>query len=193
MWKAFQELPTRLGARQPAADVYGAGGGVRPVVKAFETGTERCEPWPNPRPWPQDCACRDRWATRLMRARWRESNGGAVAVADDVLTAAAAELQENRRCGCGARGWCGVGGGGGLRQSGALTCGRPGDRLQYRRRWLYQPKPFIFSVLRPMRIAILDPSAGISGDMTLGGAPGPRRPVAVLEELPARLGLNGVT
>src|SRR5229473_2305216 len=44
-----------------------------------------------------------------------------------------------------------------------------------------------------MRIAILDPSAGISGDMTLGALLALVVPSAWLEELPGRLGLDGVT
>jgi uncharacterized protein (TIGR00299 family) protein len=43
-----------------------------------------------------------------------------------------------------------------------------------------------------MSIAIIDPSAGISGDMTLGALLSLGLPVAWLEELPARLGLEGV-
>lgn len=43
-----------------------------------------------------------------------------------------------------------------------------------------------------MRIAILDPAAGISGDMTLGALLALGVPQAWLEELPGRLGLNGV-
>ncbi|MGH7608249.1 MAG: nickel pincer cofactor biosynthesis protein LarC [Gemmatimonadales bacterium] len=43
-----------------------------------------------------------------------------------------------------------------------------------------------------MRIAIVDPGAGISGDMTLGALLSLGLPVAWLEELPERLGLNGV-
>src|SRR5690242_21693764 len=43
-----------------------------------------------------------------------------------------------------------------------------------------------------MRIAILDPAAGISGDMTLGALLAAGVPAAWLEELPARLGLDGV-
>jgi len=43
-----------------------------------------------------------------------------------------------------------------------------------------------------MRIAILDPAAGISGDMTLGALLALGVPAAWLEELPARLGLAGV-
>lgn len=43
-----------------------------------------------------------------------------------------------------------------------------------------------------MRIAILDPAAGISGDMTLGALLSLGVPVSWLEELPARLGVGDV-
>ena len=43
-----------------------------------------------------------------------------------------------------------------------------------------------------MRIAILDPAAGISGDMTLGALLALGLPAAWLEELPRRLALDGV-
>jgi len=43
-----------------------------------------------------------------------------------------------------------------------------------------------------MRVAILDPAAGISGDMTLGALLSLGVPATWLEELPARLGLAGV-
>ena len=43
-----------------------------------------------------------------------------------------------------------------------------------------------------MRIAILDPAAGISGDMTLGALLSLGVPAEWLEELPARLGVGGV-
>jgi pyridinium-3,5-bisthiocarboxylic acid mononucleotide nickel chelatase len=43
-----------------------------------------------------------------------------------------------------------------------------------------------------MRIAILDPAAGISGDMTLGALLSLGLPASWLEELPARLGLGKV-
>jgi hypothetical protein len=44
-----------------------------------------------------------------------------------------------------------------------------------------------------MRIAIIDPAAGISGDMTLGALLSLGLPVTWLEELPGRLGIAGVT
>jgi len=43
-----------------------------------------------------------------------------------------------------------------------------------------------------MRIAILDPAAGISGDMTLGALLSLGVPVSWLEELPARLGIRDI-
>src|SRR5713101_9049108 len=43
-----------------------------------------------------------------------------------------------------------------------------------------------------MRIAILDPAAGISGDMTLAALVSLGLPVSWLEELPARLGVGDV-
>src|SRR5256885_5442678 len=54
------------------------------------------------------------------------------------------------------------------------------------------PNPFIFHRLRPMRIAILDPAAGISGDMTLGALLALGVPQNWLEALPGRLGVEGV-
>src|SRR5438093_12922530 len=44
-----------------------------------------------------------------------------------------------------------------------------------------------------MRIAILDPAAGISGDMTLGALLSLGVPVSWLEELPGRLGVGNVS
>src|SRR5207245_9794852 len=55
------------------------------------------------------------------------------------------------------------------------------------------PNLFIIRRLRPMRIAILDPAAGISGDMTLGALLALGAPQDWLEALPARLGLRGVS
>src|SRR2546428_5748142 len=43
-----------------------------------------------------------------------------------------------------------------------------------------------------MRVAVIDPAAGISGDMALGGLPSRGLPASWLEGLPGRLGLEGV-
>src|SRR2546428_13534808 len=44
-----------------------------------------------------------------------------------------------------------------------------------------------------MRIAMLDPAAGISGDMPLGALLALGVPVSWLEELPARLGIGDIS
>src|SRR5690348_1239502 len=54
------------------------------------------------------------------------------------------------------------------------------------------PNPSILRRLGHMRIAILDPAAGISGDMTLGALLALGVPETWLEGLPSRLRLDGV-
>src|SRR5881397_1532176 len=64
--------------------------------------------------------------------------------------------------------------------------------LQYRR-WVAVPGlTHLYSGTSRMRIAILDPAAGISGDMTLGALLSLGVPAGWLEELPQRLGFAGV-
>src|SRR5207244_861328 len=53
-------------------------------------------------------------------------------------------------------------------------------------------KPLLFRRFGRMRIAILDPAAGISGDMTLGALLTLGVPPSWLEALPGRLGFAGV-
>src|SRR2546422_4200394 len=53
-------------------------------------------------------------------------------------------------------------------------------------------QPLIFRRFGPMRIAILDPAAGISGDMPLGALLSVGVPASWREELPRRLALAGV-
>ncbi len=94
MWKAFAELtaagwiqgkPPRLYSVQAA--------GCAPVVKAFEAGTQDCMPWPDPQTIAAGLRVPAPLGDRLMLRALRESGGGAVAVSDAVLAAAARELQ----------------------------------------------------------------------------------------------------
>src|SRR2546430_6391698 len=94
MWKAFAELtgagwlqgkPPRLYSVQAA--------GCAPVVRGFEAGAEACAPWSDPRPIAAGLRVPAPLRDRLMLRALRESGGGAVAVTDALLAAAARDLQ----------------------------------------------------------------------------------------------------
>jgi len=94
MWKAFAELtgagwlhgrPPRLYSVQAA--------GCAPVVRGFEAGTPGCAPWPDPRTISAGLRVPAPLGDRLMLRALRESGGGAVAVPDELLAAAARDLQ----------------------------------------------------------------------------------------------------
>ena len=67
--------------------------GCAPVVQAFETGAERATSWPDPQTVAAGLRVPGPLGDRLMLRALRESGGGAVAVSDEALTAAARELQ----------------------------------------------------------------------------------------------------
>ena len=94
MWKAFQELRASgwvLGAPPRMYSVQSSG--CAPVVKAFDEGADRCAPWPDPVTVAAGLRVPAPLGDRLMLRALRESGGGAVAVSDTQLTAAARELQ----------------------------------------------------------------------------------------------------
>jgi threonine synthase len=100
MWKAFQEL-------RAAGWIGGGGSGVSalprmysvqssgcaPVVQAFEQQADRCTPWPDPKTVAAGLRVPGPLGDRLMLRALRESRGGAIAVSDAALAAAARELQ----------------------------------------------------------------------------------------------------
>src|SRR5207247_1704109 len=67
--------------------------GCAPVVKGFEAGAESCAPWPNPETIAAGLRVPAPLGDRLMLRALRESGGGAVAVTDGLLAAAARDLQ----------------------------------------------------------------------------------------------------
>jgi len=67
--------------------------GCAPVVQAFESGADRCESWPDPKTVAAGLRVPGPLGDRLMLRALRESGGGAVAVSDEALAAAAHELQ----------------------------------------------------------------------------------------------------
>ncbi len=139
MWKAFQELRDAAWVHGSLPRMYTVqAAGCAPVVKAFETGTERCEPWPNPETVAAGLRVPGPLGDRLMLRALRESNGGAVAVADDVLTAAAAELQEIEGVDAAPEGGAALAGAVALRQSGALRADDQVIVFNTGAGWLYQ-------------------------------------------------------
>jgi threonine synthase len=94
MWKAFQELHAAQWVHGAMPRLYSVQStGCAPVVTAFESGAERCTPWPDPWTIASGLRVPGPLGDRLMLRALRESRGGAVAVSDEVLAAAAAELQ----------------------------------------------------------------------------------------------------
>jgi len=94
MWKAFGELATAGWIQGKLPRLYSVqAAGCAPVVKAFEAGAEACAPWPDPRTIAAGLRVPAPLGDRLMLRALRESGGGAVAVTDALLTAAAHDLQ----------------------------------------------------------------------------------------------------
>jgi threonine synthase len=94
MWKAFNELQAAgwVDGRLPRMYSVQADG-CAPVVAAFDAGADRCKMWPDPRTVAAGLRVPGPLGDRLMLAALRASGGGAVAVGDRDLTAAARELQ----------------------------------------------------------------------------------------------------
>jgi threonine synthase len=67
--------------------------GCAPVVRAFDEKAERATPWPDPKTIAAGLRVPAPIGDRLMLRALRESKGGAVAVSDEALQAAATELQ----------------------------------------------------------------------------------------------------
>ena len=94
MWKAFRELQEAGWVRGKPPRMYSVqSSGCAPVVRAFESGAERCEPWPDPRTVAAGLRVPAPFGDRLMLAALRESGGGVAAVSESELVAAARELQ----------------------------------------------------------------------------------------------------
>jgi threonine synthase len=94
MWKAFQELRAGGWVSDALPRMYSVQAtGCAPVIAAFESGADRCTPWPNPQTVAAGLRVPGPLGDRLMLQALRESGGGAVAVSDEALTAAAREMQ----------------------------------------------------------------------------------------------------
>ncbi len=93
MWKAFAELRAAGWVRGPLPRMYSVQAtGCAPVVRAFEAGAAQCTPWPDPQTIAAGLRVPAPLGDRLILRALRESGGGAIAVEDRDLGAAADEL-----------------------------------------------------------------------------------------------------
>ncbi len=89
MWKAFDELEAIgwLGAKRPRM-VSVQAAGCAPVVRAFHSGAERCEPWKEAATLAAGLRVPSVFADRLILRVLRQSKGSAVSVTDKEILAA---------------------------------------------------------------------------------------------------------
>ncbi|HZI92854.1 MAG TPA: threonine synthase, partial [Patescibacteria group bacterium] len=93
MWKAFSEMESLgwIDARRPRM-ISVQSDGCAPIVRAFELGMEKAEPWLDPRTIASGLRVPSAIGDFLMLRALRESNGRAVAVAEDALVGAVREI-----------------------------------------------------------------------------------------------------
>ncbi len=86
MWKAFLELMEAGWVAGPLPRLFAVQStGCAPVVRAFEAGSEHCEPWPSPATVASGLRVPAPLGGALMLRALRESGGGAIAVPDADL------------------------------------------------------------------------------------------------------------
>jgi threonine synthase len=93
MWKAFEELQSLgwIGEKLPRM-VSVQAEGCAPVVKAFQTGAEETEFWPEAHTLAAGLRVPQPFAGRLILQILRKSQGAAVAVSDEEILAAQSQL-----------------------------------------------------------------------------------------------------
>jgi threonine synthase len=93
MWKAFDEMEHLgwIGSERPKMFTVQAAG-CAPVVRAWETGQESAEPWPDARTYAAGLRVPSAIGDFLMLRALRASSGGAVAVHDRAMAEWVAHL-----------------------------------------------------------------------------------------------------
>ncbi len=93
MWKAFQELKEHGWVEGDLPRFYSVQStGCAPIVKAFENGADRADSWPDPWTVASGLRVPSALGDRLMLRALRETEGGAIAIDDGALVAAAATV-----------------------------------------------------------------------------------------------------
>ena len=127
MWKAFQELQSAGWVTGTLPRLYSVQStGCAPVVEAFNGGSDHCTPWPDPWTIASGLRVPGPLGDRLMLKALHESGGGAIAVSDEVLAAAAQELQRKAGIDAAPEGGAALAGARGLAARGHL---KPQDRV----------------------------------------------------------------
>jgi threonine synthase len=95
IWKAFEELEALgwIGSKRPRM-VSVQADGCAPVVRAFHKGAERTEAWLNAQTIATGLRIPNAFADRLVLRVLRESGGTAVAVSDEQILSARADLAQ---------------------------------------------------------------------------------------------------
>ncbi len=90
MWKAFQELKAAGWVEGELPRMFTVqSAGCAPIVQAFEAGLEQAVTWPDPWTIASGLRVPGPLGDRIMLRALRESNGGAISIDDDKLSAAA--------------------------------------------------------------------------------------------------------
>jgi threonine synthase len=109
MWKAFDEMQ-RLGwidARRPRMYTVQSSG-CAPIVRAFDQKLESAPEWEDPRTSAWGLRVPRAIGDRLMLRALRESGGGAIAVDENTIESAAAEMRKNEGIDAGPEGGAGL-------------------------------------------------------------------------------------
>jgi threonine synthase len=121
MWKAFGELSRAGWIEGSLPRLYSVQAtGCAPVIRAFETGADRCTPWPDPTTIAAGLRVPGPLGDRLMLTALRESHGGAIAVSDAALMEGARELQVEAGIDAAPEGGATLAAARGLKASGAI-------------------------------------------------------------------------
>ena len=139
MWKAFAELTSAGWVRGKLPRMYTVqSAGCAPVVRAFEAGAEACTPWSEPETIAAGLRVPAPLGGRLMLRALRESGGGAVAVTDAQLSAAARELQTVEGIDAAPEGGAALAGAVALKQRGAIRADEQVVIFNTGAGWLYR-------------------------------------------------------
>ncbi len=121
MWKAFGEMERLgwIGSERPRMYTVQSAG-CAPIVRAFDGGLDRAPEWEDPETAAWGLRVPRAIGDRLMLRALRDSGGGAIAVAEESIEPAAAEIREAEGIDAGPEGGAGLAGLRALVERGAI-------------------------------------------------------------------------